>query len=750
MVYSKTFEAVNVHTTDTLAKLLATENVTVHRSALAKTASFDLKGRILTLPILQVSKSKDISDMMTGHEVAHAIWTDMTEWGKAIDEEKIHKQILNVVEDARIERKIKRKYPGIVRSFITGYQQLANDNFFGDAEPSLDMPLIDRLNLHAKCGTMSGIPFYDEEQWAVDGLAAVETFEEAKTFAKQLQMDYVESKEDDMHSAMSLRPGDDDDQGLDSEYDDMDDFDELKSDGDDSPPPTRNSEAPDADKFDESTTDDLEDDEFSSEANFEENKQNLTDPKADQPVYFEFPKPILKNMIVPYTTCTELYDMFSDMQLPYVEGPTNLIANNADDYNAFRRSSQKVINYMVKEFERKKAASEYRRVSISKTGVLDVNKLHSYKYNEDIFLKKAIMPDGKNHGMVMLLDWSASMWGHMGETVKQLLNLVWFCQKVNIPFEVYAFSASYWEHKRSALVREQDIDRREAMKILGDQWERKIGVLEGSHNRLALLNFFSSRMRAADMTKMAKVLFSLGKAGYRSSVNLGAYELSSTPLPEALCAMLHIVPNFRNRYKLDKVNLITLTDGEGNSGFHGVIKDIVYREDREEPHYATTRIEGYSTQGIYSCPITHKVYPLMQRGQYCTSEERMARLIIRVLRESLNVKTLGLFLDSDSRGKSVKQRTLERYLGWKNYNRDLYTQVRKGLRETGFVTIPTKYCAYDEFYIVPTGNLDITDGRIGDVPDDITKGKLKNLFLKAQKSKVGSRVLAERLMTLIA
>ena len=85
MVYSKTFEAVNVHTTDTLAKLLATENVTVHRSALAKTASFDLKGRILTLPILQVSKSKDISDMMTGHEVAHAIWTDMTKWGKAID-----------------------------------------------------------------------------------------------------------------------------------------------------------------------------------------------------------------------------------------------------------------------------------------------------------------------------------------------------------------------------------------------------------------------------------------------------------------------------------------------------------------------------------------------------------------------------------------------------------------------------------------------------------------------------------------
>ena len=59
-------------------------------------------------------------------------------------------------------------------------------------------------------------------------------------------------------------------------------------------------------------------------------------------------------------------------------------------------------------------------------------------------------------------------------------------------------------------------------------------------------------------------------------------------------------------------------------------------------------------------------------------------------------------------------------------------------------------CIRDRFYIVPSGNMQIDDGRIGDVPDDITKGKLKNLFLKAQKSKVGSRVLAERLMTLIA
>ena len=57
----------------------------------------------------------------------------------------------------------------------------------------------------------------------------------------------------------------------------------------------------------------------------------------------------------------------------------------------------------------KKSADEYRRAATSKTGVLDTNKLHTYKYNDDIFKKVTVIPEGKNHGLVMYLDWSGSM-----------------------------------------------------------------------------------------------------------------------------------------------------------------------------------------------------------------------------------------------------------------------------------------------------------------------------------------------------
>jgi hypothetical protein len=110
----------------------------------------------------------------------------------------------------------------------------------------------------------------------------------------------------------------------------------------------------------------------------------------------------------------------------------------------YKRSAEKEINYLVKEFECRKSADAYARASTARTGVLDTTKLHTYKYNEDLFRKVTSLPDGKNHGLIFLLDWSGSMCNQMGSTIKQLLNLVWFCKKVQIPFRVYGFTNCYF------------------------------------------------------------------------------------------------------------------------------------------------------------------------------------------------------------------------------------------------------------------------------------------------------------------
>lgn len=113
------------------------------------------------------------------------------------------------------------------------------------------------------------------------------------------------------------------------------------------------------------------------------------------------------------------------------------------DYNEFKRSAQKEVNYLVKEFECRKAADSYARATTARTGVLDCAKLHMYKHNEDLFKKITTLADGKNHGLVFILDWSGSMCGVMMDTIKQLYNLIWFCKKVSIPFSVYGFTGEW-------------------------------------------------------------------------------------------------------------------------------------------------------------------------------------------------------------------------------------------------------------------------------------------------------------------
>ena len=119
---------------DQLAKLLAMEDIHVRHSGDAQTASFDVKNRVLTLPVW-ADMTADIIDMLTGHEVGPALYTLPEMWKQAIDE-GVHKGILNIVEDARIEKKIKRKYPGIVRPFLSGYKELFGRGFFGESHPS--------------------------------------------------------------------------------------------------------------------------------------------------------------------------------------------------------------------------------------------------------------------------------------------------------------------------------------------------------------------------------------------------------------------------------------------------------------------------------------------------------------------------------------------------------------------------------------------------------------------------------------
>jgi len=728
---------------DRIAKLLATEDVTVRHSVTAKTASFDTKSRVLTLPVYLV-KNDNVHDMMTGHEVGHALWTKPLDWMTALTNE-YNKDILNIVEDARIEKKIKVRYPGIVRNFIEGYNILAGNKFFYDDESQIvDMQFIDRMNLYFKLGLSAKVKFNAEEQELVEMVADCNSWKEVLAATRAIMEFTAQEMRDEENEEGDVQ-----------EIGQFGESNELESDV--------------SKMTNEELSDELDSQNMKSETQdkFDENAEKMTEGEKNElrhsrnysePLYGRLPKANLGTVVIPYKKIIKQLDIDIEYSKRYaiidsdsrgiekhfyasMEGDYVTFDTIESRYKTFRTKTAKIVNYMVKEFERKKAAAEYRKEHISKTGVLDVNKLFSYKYNEDVFLKNIIKPDGKNHGMVFLLDWSASMTDHLGATVNQLLSLIWFCKKINVPFEVYAFTNGWKSERFSEMsLAEMELEANE-------RFSSNIGEIQhANHTCFNLMQLFSTKMNASDLNKMCKMIYTFAHA-YQGMRNPDSkFGMGSTPLVEGLSCLTQIIPMLKNNYNLDIVNLFVLTDGDGNSHFSTVLE----AEGRA----------GIGPNLVVENPVTKKSYntgelgrSLRNQGSYHYNNnwiklKGQEYAVLNIIKETPGVNMVGLFLDGSSMNGRYNKHVHDKFMQtrmWSEMKRK-HIEQRKYMKKYGFTS--HKWMAYDAFYIIPAATIRDNTEEL-QITSDMKAGQMKRIFGQHQKKKWNSRVFVNRLMEII-
>ena len=548
--YEKKLMSVNHEVKGSLARLLATENLVVEHKKVS-TASFDVLNRVLVLPLWDKA-SPTVYDMLVGHEVGHALYTP-DQWD-FIGE--IPKDYVNVIEDARIEKLMKRKYPGLAKSFYKGYNELNDDDFFSIEDDDLEtFSLIDRINLHFKIGAYARVPFSDQEEKFVDLTESAETFDDVLNVCRKI-MGYIKDKEIITQTPQEGSGTPQAGSGTSQEESGEGDV------GDDESYSSQQSE-----KTTSNIDSDSDDDGIGSEEideNISKTQRSFDNELKDlnqnnnfyETTYIEIPNIHIDRVIIDHKDLHDHIDKFwnsylSNRDPKYWENP---FKNSDSEYKKYKSSAQKEVNYLVKEFECKKSADSYSRSAVSRTGVLDTSKLHTYKYNEDVFRKVSVVPDGKNHGLIFLLDWSGSMSDYILDTVKQLFNLVWFCKKVQIPFEVYAFTYEFSDR----LLGEEVLEKY-------DRKSKVISINEHFH----LLNFFSSRSNSREIENHLQNIWRIAYRNDRSCHdNYGipsGLELSGTPLNESIISLHKIIPQFKEQNKLQKVNIILLTDGEANS-----------------------------------------------------------------------------------------------------------------------------------------------------------------------------------------
>ena len=526
-----------------LAKLLATEDLVVEHKNV-ETACFNVHTRVLTLPMWD-GATNQVYDMLVAHEVGHALYTPDRDW---IKEYKISPQFVNVVEDVRIEKLMKRRYAGISKTFYRGYSELFEKDFFGvECEDVSKMNLADRVNLHFKIGNFIDIPFGEDVEMPI-----VRMIEECETFddvllASEVLYKYCKEQLDtetktDMDSLES--------QGSSSSEESSDDSMQQPGETDDGEMQDSEETSNQVGEKEGGNTTQAGQTEQEPEVNTMDSLNDaikeLTSNDGFENVYIELPKVNLDDIIVSNKRIhEECNEHWADPYDPTIFDFVDL------EFLKFKKSAQKEVNYLVKEFECRKSASSYARATVSRTGVLDCSKLHTYKYNEDLFKKVTTLADGKNHGLIFILDWSGSMGQVMLDTMKQLFNLVWFCKKVGIPFEVYAFTNEYPLISEKSGIRELSYQKKEGLMHVGEYF--------------SLMNILTHNVSGKDLEHQMKNIFRLGYyfsryAMYPIPVGMG---LSGTPLNEAMVSLHQIIPQFKKTNGVEKVQCVVLTDGEG-------------------------------------------------------------------------------------------------------------------------------------------------------------------------------------------
>jgi hypothetical protein len=389
----------------------------------------------------------------------------------------------------------------------------------------------------------------------------------------------------------------------------------------------------------------------------------------------------------------------------------------------------------------RKAAGVFSKTKISDSGDININKIYRYKTEDDIFKKMMIVPKGKSHGIVMLIDKSGSMADSITGTIEQMLVMAMFCRKVNIPFAAYGFTNNVdLRAKMSGTNIATSVDR----KIFSTK-PNEICVTE----IFALHEMISSKMKLSEFNKAVMYQLFLADqyriASSRSYHNGNFFglprfdKLSSTPLNEALICMKPIVQHFKKKYNLEHMNLLVLHDGDsdGSLGYHN-------HEGRVEG------IQG-DKNFIIVDKQTKKQYSLYSKTASTRNYRRvMTSAIMRILQQSNDCNVVGFYLIPNS--IRTIRRCLENYYCSKdgtevNYYSDV-EPLRKELNTNNFIESYTS--GYNRFFFVKGGDTLITDNDELTINGTVTSNKLAKAFIKMNKKRQVNRILVNKLIGIIS
>tara|TARA_B100000287_G_scaffold353967_1_gene343935 strand:- start:622 stop:3054 length:2433 start_codon:yes stop_codon:yes gene_type:complete len=807
-----------IETKSILAKCLATENIEVIHDKNMPTAAFDVKNRKLLLPVWK-EMSTDLYDLFIGHEVGHAHETPEEGWHDFVIEDMNKKAFLNVVEDVRIEKKIKARYPGLVKSFYKGYKELFDKDFFGIGNLDVDqLPLIDRVNLHYKVGHLLGVTFAEHEKDLVERIGKVKTFEEVMKLAEELYgnhkkeqeerqedlSDFIEKnmphpftqegqeelqerqqqreaakeqiqeerdaaeeayeKEENRRRDLQNEAWDNDQEFDEDQFKDEDGRDEHASrssydgltwderqDLEDRERKLEEEEKEDAksvleaqkekDLLDE-IQDYLDEDGHSiTDSQFRKNEKGLVDEDSKDLKHVKPFKGEVADYVVPmeevydWNECARVTRTYREedsyMGSWKEEEITDVKGYGQKLWKEYEPKQRSIINSMAQQFELRKAATSFKKSRISKTGKLNEDKLWAYKITEDLFHQTQIVPQGKNHGILMFVDMSGSMNRQMKGTLEQMETMAMFCRRVNIPFDVYGFSDS--GKRTSSHTKQQLVDELTA---------------EGGRGNFSFAHLLSSKWNNVQWND-AMAYLQVMKKGYERSryytdltdghyvyLDNRFFRLGGTPLVAALTLAPELAKRFQKNYNVEKLTTIILTDGDPTD-------DLTFVDDPDaDQHWARHSDKKFVIKDGAT------TFSIPTNDSYYNNRKENVILLLEYYKRITQSVLINFHLLDDNSRRGFEQEVSKNNFCNKVSRHYIDEDVWKETLARKFMRVEDDFGYTARFLIKGKGELEIKDEEL-EVKSN-KKGDLLRGFRKFQKGKSTQRVFLNQIIELVA
>jgi hypothetical protein len=757
-----------------LARLMATENITVEHVPTAQTAYFDTESRRLVFPCWK-GMSNDLYDMLAGHETAHALFTPagaqvLVDAIRKVDTRNgssAAKTFLNIVEDARIERLMKARLPGLRRSFFNAYKELMEHPLFVDMFPQVaEMRFIDRINMQFKWGAWLKVPFTAEELPLVKAVEETKTFDDVIEVAHRIwemqrgqenaepqdqQQDQGgegdageqgEGQDNPQGSSSTREPNKNADAGeskSEQKQQDAKGQEQTKGKGDQSKAQSASSEGQDAAGNEASETQsntqktDREPTAAATDSIMQTASNGFRDGKAQYYMPITMPSFNTKIGIIDFRTKV----------LPILE-KFNTLNGGADLLAKWEATSRRDVSIMQQEFLRRMAADASARTNVSDTGSIDVNRLWSYKISDDIFLQNTTVRNGQSHGIVIFVDFSGSMSGIMMETIRQMLMLAAWCRRSNIPCDVYGFSdavGTEWTGKDQHgyplspwIHRDQDgsrVDLDQGMRLVHIVSTKGLSERDWRSTAGGLMAAFNSRN--AYYTPNTSAWSS--EKEYRHACRL--FSLNSTPTVAATAAALTVVEDFKRRNSLQIVHFVTLTDGQPSDRIGAIGKPTGKKtswgaEELADP--VTSHGNGWGRTGY---ELLDPVTGLRVRT---TGSRDVAALNELLCKRIPGLNSVGISITPKREFKSL--------LRWSGLTEEQQTKCMEQSKRDGFLTAAGVH-GHTVWFAVPNPRLDETDP-FDTLTVNANKTALTKAFAASLEKAGNNRLLCTRLVELMA